>query len=73
MKKETEKTILDKLDEIGAPVRNILEGTEDQYEGFKPLAIERKVIPLPTNPNRKSTNSNKKRKKKKKSKKKRRR
>ena len=39
MKKENEKTILDKLDEIGAPVHNILEGTESEYKGFKPIEI----------------------------------
>ena len=40
IKKESEKTILDKLDEIGAPVHNILEGTESEYKGFKPLEIQ---------------------------------
>ena len=39
MKPESEKTILDKLDEIGAPVHNILEGTESEYKGFNPIKM----------------------------------
>lgn len=59
MKKESEKTILDKLDEIGAPVRSILEGVE--YKGFKPLEM-----PNHKQPNSPTLDKKKKRKKRKK-------
>ena len=63
MKKESEKTILDKLDEIGAPVRNILEGTE--YKGFNPIKIpEPKPPKSPTAPVVNKKKKHKKRKKK---------
>ena len=43
MKKESDKTILDKLDEIGSPIHNILEGTEGEYKGFIPIEIPQRI------------------------------
>jgi len=73
MKPENKKSILDKLDEIGAPVRCVLEGTE--YKGFKPirmppLKVQTKSPPKPPSPISQQHKANKKKKTKKKAKRK---
>ena len=72
MKKENEKTILDKLDEIGAPVHNILDGTESEYKGFVPIKMPALKGPPAKSPSpiSQQRKSNKKKKAKKKAKRK---